>query len=130
MILTLLLANTFILAALIVSQPLWREINIGIPYALSNLDHRRDEGVFARRLSMTVTNQIENLCLVIPISVIALSLESSPGAAIATITYLHIGARFAYVAVTLFGIPYIRSIVWAVGFGTWGILTWKIIQSM
>ncbi|MGX9356658.1 MAPEG family protein [Roseobacteraceae bacterium S113] len=130
-LITITLWNTVLLGGLLLLQPLVRDIKVGFKYTISNFDNRIDEGVFARRLAMVRSNQIEALVLWIPVVLIAAIVSPD-------LTHPHFGliatvflaARLAYAAVSLAGVPLVRSTAWSVGFGAWAYLTWIIIRAI
>ncbi len=125
---TVLLFNVALLALLLLMQPLMRSAKLGLRYALSNLDERVDEGVLARRLAMVKRNQIEALAVLVPLVLVAPGLAAShPQAGWAASTFLL--ARLAYTAVSLAGIPVLRSTAWVIGFAAatyYGVVVWTL----
>lgn len=121
--------NVVLLAGLLAFEPLVRVVTADVTYALSNFDKRVDEVVFARRLAMARSNQTEALSLWIPIVVIAAliapEVDHPHFASIATAFLI---SRLAYSAVTLAGIPVLRSGAWIVGYASWGYLTWIVMN--
>ncbi|ABD53017.1 MAPEG family protein [Jannaschia sp. CCS1] len=123
--------NVVLLGVLLLLQPLVRDIVVGFKYTISNFDNRVDEGVFARRLAMVRSNQIEALALWVPVILIA-------GIAVPDLTHPHLAliatvfliARIAYAIMSLAGIPLLRSGAWTVGFAAWACLTWIIRSAM
>ncbi|MEM9198427.1 MAG: MAPEG family protein [Pseudomonadota bacterium] len=78
----------------------------------------RDKGVTltgrTARLERAFKNHIENLVLfAIAVAVVTFSDRASFGTTIAAVAYL--AARIVYVPLYAFGVPYLRSLVWAVG---------------
>ncbi|MEO1300103.1 MAG: MAPEG family protein [Cyanobacteria bacterium J06636_16] len=121
-----LYTNSILLAIILLMQPFWRDIKQGMAYTLSNFDERRDEGIFARRLDMVRSNQIEALGLLIPICILAFSVDMErPIAAYAA--YVHIAARMLYAIVSLAGIPVARSLFWTVSYVAWGVIAWTVL---
>lgn len=130
-LISITLWNVAILAGLLLLQPLIRVVRIGPAYAVSNFDNRINEGVFARRLAMVRSNQLEALALWITVVLCA-------GALAPEFTHPHLGviatafltARLSYVVVSLAGIPVLRSVAWIVGFAAWAYLTWVVVFSI
>ncbi len=130
-ILSITLWNVVILGALLSLQPLVRVINNGLKYALSNFDHRVDEGVFARRLAMVRSNQVEALALWVSVVVIAAAVAPDfEHPHVAMIAAVFLTARLAYAAVSLAGISLLRSGTWIIGFAAWGYLTWIVMSAI
>ncbi|MEM9049529.1 MAG: MAPEG family protein [Pseudomonadota bacterium] len=78
----------------------------------------RDAGVTltgrTARLQRAFNNHMENLVLfAVAVAVVTFSDRASLGTAIAAVAYL--AARVLYVPLYAFGVPYLRSLVWAVG---------------
>lgn len=122
--------NVVLLGVILLLQPLVRDIVVGFKYTISNFDTRVDEGVFARRLAMVRSNQIEALTLWAPVVLIAAVSTpdfAHPHSGMIATTFA--AARLAYVAVSLAGIPLARSAAWTVGFAAWGYLTWVVMTS-
>ncbi|UWR21212.1 MAPEG family protein [Sulfitobacter sp. S190] len=119
--------NVILLGALLLLQPLVRDIKVGFKYTISNFDERVDEGIFANRLAMVRSNQIEALMLWVPIvllAVIVIPDLSHPH--LGLIARVFLAARLAYVAVSLAGIPLLRSGAWTVGYAAWAYLAWIV----
>ena len=128
-LISITLWNVAILAGLLLLQPLIRVVRIGPVYAVSNFDNRLDEGVFARRLAMVRSNQLEALALWITVVLCAFILVpkiTHPHLALIATAFLT--ARLLYVAVSLAGIPVLRSVAWIVGFAAWLYLAWIVVQ--
>ena len=70
-LISITLWNVILLGGLLLLQPLVRDIKVGFRYTISNFDERIDEGIFARRLAMVRSNQIEALVLWVPVVLIA-----------------------------------------------------------
>ena len=130
-LITITLWNVALLGALLLLQPLARVLGFGAGYALSNFDHRVEEGVFARRLAMVSSNQVEALALWVPVVVIMAVFAPDPAhphVAMAASVFLF--ARLAYAGVSLAGIPILRSGAWIVGFAAWAYLAWIAMRAI
>lgn len=130
-LISITLWNVVLLAALFALQATVRVIGSGPKYALSSLDHRIEEGVFARRLAMVRSNQGEALALWVPVVVIAVTV--APDLAnphLSLIATIFLIARLAYAVISVAGIPLLRSSVWTVGFAAWGYLTWIVMSAI
>jgi len=130
-LISITLWNVVLLGALLLLQPLVRVIKTGLKYAISNFDERISEGVFARRLAMVRSNQVEALALWVPVVVIAAAVApefAHPHASLIAAVFLI--ARLAYATVSLAGIPLFRSGAWIVGFAAWGYLTWIVMSAI
>lgn len=123
--------NVVLLGALFSFQPMVRVLGSGPKYALSSLDNRIEEGVFARRLAMVRSNHGEALALWVPVVVIvAVSAPEFTHPHLSMVANLFLMARLAYAAISLAGIPLLRSGAWIVGFAAWGYLTWIVMGAI
>lgn len=130
-LISITLWNVILLGSLLLLQPLVRAIKKSPRYAFSNFDERVDEGVFARRLAMVCSNQVETLALWVPVVVLAAAV--SPEFAhphFSLIATVFLTARLAYIAISLVGIPLLRSGTWTVGFAAWGYLAWIVMSAI
>ena len=130
-VISITLWNVILLGALLSLQPFVRVLNSGLKYALSSFDQRIAEGVFARRLAMVRTNQSEALMLWVPVVVTAAAVApefAHPHLPLIATVFLI--ARFAYAAVSLAGVPMLRSGAWIVGFAAWAYLTWIVMYAI
>jgi uncharacterized MAPEG superfamily protein len=130
-LLSITLWNVVLLGLLLILQPLVRDIAVGFRYTISNFDVRQDEGVFARRLAMVRFNQIEALVLWVPVvGIAALRMPDLMHPHLGLVAIVFLIARLAYVAVSLAGVPLIRSVAWTVGFAAWAYLTWIVVTAI
>lgn len=79
----------------------------------------RDGGLeltgMAGRLHRAMNNHFEGLIL-FTIAVVVVTLGEQSTAYTATCAWIYLGARILYVPAYASGIPYLRSVIWAVGF--------------
>lgn len=79
----------------------------------------RDGGLeltgMAGRLHRAMNNHFEGLIL-FTIAVVVVTLGEQSTAYTATCAWVYLGARVLYVPAYASGIPYLRSVIWAVGF--------------
>lgn len=130
-LISITLWNVVFLAGLRALQPMVRVVTSGVTYALSNFDKRVDEAVFARRLAMVCSNHTEALSLWVPVAVIAaIATPEIAHPQLAPIAAAFLISRLAYCAVSLAGIPVLRSGAWIIGFIAWGYLTWIVINAI
>lgn len=107
--------NLGLLAAVLLMQPLIRDLTLGFRYTLSNFDDRKTESKLGRRLAMVYSNQFKVLASYAPLALISwLSAFTHPHLGAIATTFL--AARLAYAAVSIAGIPILRSGAWTVGF--------------
>lgn len=128
-LISITLWNVALLAVLLLAQPLVRVAGSGPAYAVSNFDKRIEEGVFARRLSMVRANQIEALALWVPLVFLAALLPEIENPLVPLLASIFLTARLVYTAVSLAGIPVLRSVAWIVGFAASGYLAWIIVMA-
>ncbi len=74
------------------------------------------------------TNQTEALMLWVPVAVLAVAVAPEKSHVhVPLIAIIFLIARPAYAAVSLAGIPLLRSLAWIVGFAAWVYLTWIVL---
>lgn len=130
-LISITLWNVVLLGILLLLQTLVRVTKTGFKYAISNFDERIEEGGFARRLAMVRSNQAEALTLWVPVVVIAAAVAPEfAHPQLSLIAAVFLIARLAYAAVSLAGIPLLRSSAWIVGFAAWGYLTWIVMSTI
>lgn len=104
----LLMVAQFVLMGIYASQQL------GTRYLVSPRDENREVTGTAGRLRRAFNNHVEGLVLFTAAAVaVTLSDASSPVTEACAFAYL--AARVVYVPTYWFGIPWLRTIVWAVG---------------
>lgn len=109
-----LYGSVLILMALIVLQAVTNVSQRGLAWGLSNRDESEPAGVFAARVKRTVDNHVESLLFfgfAVLIAEAAGALTGLTGLG----AMLYFWARLVYAPVYVIGIPYIRTLVWAVG---------------
>ncbi|MGX9356659.1 MAPEG family protein [Roseobacteraceae bacterium S113] len=123
--------NTVLLVGLLILQPGTRVAGMGWTYSLSNMDQRQTEIPFARRLALAKSNQLEALIkwgLLILIGSVSAAEFANQNLSLIALGF--VVARVAYVAVTLLGIPVIRSSIWAIGLLLWFWFAWEIASNL
>ena len=91
-------------------------LQLGPDYTAGPRDERRDLGGIAGRLHRAFLNHVEGLVLFTgAVVVVVVGHASGPATEAGAVTYL--AARVLYVPAYVSGIPYLRSAIWAVGFG-------------
>lgn len=120
-----LILNLGLLSIVLMLQPLVRDLTLGIAYATSSLDDRREESKLGRRLAMVKDNQIEALVLFAPLVLIGwLSALSHPHLSLIASAFL--AARLAHAVISAAGLPLLRSAVWIAGFAATLYLGWIV----
>ncbi|MEM1345443.1 MAG: MAPEG family protein [Pseudomonadota bacterium] len=103
-------------AAQLVSFAIPANLQLGADYTAGPRDEKRELSGIAARLQRAYLNHIEGLVLFGAAAVVvSYGYASTPQTEAAALTYL--AARVAYVPAYVSGIPYLRSAIWAVGFG-------------
>lgn len=91
-------------------------LQLGPDYTAGPRDERRDLVGIAGRLQRAFANHVEGLVLfAAAVLVVVEGNASGPETEAAAVTYL--AARVLYVPAYVSGIPFLRSAIWAVGFG-------------
>jgi len=91
-------------------------LQVGPDYTAGPRDEARVLTGVAGRLKRAFDNHVEGLALFTPsVLVVVYGYASTPATEAAAVTYL--AARIVYVPAYVSGIPYLRSAIWAVGFG-------------
>lgn len=85
----------------------------GLKAGLSNRDNVPEATPLGGRAERAANNSIEALIMFVPLALVA-QIAGSAEAAMMGAT-IFIWARVAYLPIYLVGIPYLRSLVWAVG---------------
>jgi uncharacterized MAPEG superfamily protein len=91
-------------------------LQLGADWTAGPRDVQRSLTGVPARLQRAFANHIEGLVLfACAVVVVVLSRTQTPQTEVAALIYLL--ARIAYVPAYAAGIPYLRSVIWAVGFG-------------
>ena len=91
-------------------------LQLGPDYTAGPRDKKRELTGIPGRLQRAFLNHVEGLALFTPAAVVVVyGYASTPQTEAAAVTYLI--ARVLYVPAYASGIPYLRSAIWAVGFG-------------
>ncbi|MFT4768280.1 MAG: putative MAPEG superfamily protein [Glaciecola sp.] len=85
----------------------------GFKAGLSNRDDVPDATPLGGRAERAANNSIEALIMFVPLALVAQIAASAEAAMLGATVF--IWARVAYLPIYLIGIPYLRSLVWAVG---------------
>ncbi len=112
--LTVLAWGIVLVLAHIVLQASLAVLSLGLPYALGNQDEGRQEsGLIARRARKALRNMLETFPVFVALA-LALAVTNKSGGIAATGAMIWIWARVGYLAITLAGVPYARTLVWTV----------------
>ena len=109
-----LYGSVLILLALIVLQAVTNVSQRGLAWGLSNRDDSEPAGVFAARVKRTVDNHVESL-LFFGFAVLVAEASGALTGLTGLGAMLYFWARLVYAPVYVIGIPYVRTLVWAVG---------------
>ncbi|MDB4476175.1 MAPEG family protein [bacterium] len=85
----------------------------GLKAGLSNRDNVPEATPLGGRAERAANNSIEALIMFVPLALVAQFAGSAEAAMMGATIF--IWARVAYLPIYLVGIPYLRSLVWAVG---------------
>lgn len=110
-----LLVNTALLMTLHGLQVVARATEHGVNYALSNLDANKSESKFQKRTSRVARNQLEFVAALSALMTLA-QFQSAELTEADLYSSMIIGARAAYIVITLLGLPFLRSASWLAGF--------------
>lgn len=88
---------------------------LGTAYTAGPRDEKREPTGMAGRLYRAANNHFEGLIL-FAVAVTVVSLSGQGSAVTATCAWIYLIARVLYIPAYAFGISYLRSIIWAVGF--------------
>jgi uncharacterized MAPEG superfamily protein len=113
-ILSAVVWSVAILFVLIAVQATAGISNNGLKWGFGARDSAKDKTVFQARTERTVTNHIESMLLFVPLALVA-HLVGASGDMIAKGAILYIAARAIYPLTYWTGLPYARTLVWAVG---------------
>ena len=88
---------------------------LGPDYTTGPRDERREPQGMAGRLHRAMNNHFEGLIL-FTIAVVVVTLGGAASGFTAGCAWAYLGARALYIPAYASGIPYLRSVIWAVGF--------------
>lgn len=88
-------------------------LQLGLPKLAGNRDAMPDLAGWAGRARRGHLNMLENLALFVPLVLVA-QLAGRTNAATALGAEIFFAARLAHAVVYLFGVPYLRTLVWTV----------------
>lgn len=114
--LSILALNGLLVLATILVQVLLALPQLGLPYLAGPRDEgRRPTGMAARALR-AVDNSVIAIALFAPAVLILAAKEGGFTATTLLAAQVYLAARVIYVPLYLFGVPYLRTLVWTVGF--------------
>ena len=104
-------------------------LNQGFAWGLGSRDAKQDRTAMQGRAARAVANHVEGMMLFIPLVVIIeMSNLASSLTAVAAVLYL-VG-RVAYAPLYLMGVPYLRSLAWAVSLTGIVLLGFVVVGSL
>ena len=102
-------------AAQLILMAIPANLQLGSAYVASARDEQRPLSGMAARLERAFRNQLEGLLLfAVAVMVVTMAGAASPFTEGCALAYL--AARIVYVPLYAFGVPWLRSLVWGVGF--------------
>lgn len=97
----------------------------GLKLGLSNRDELPEATPLGGRAERAAANSIEALILFVPLALTAQLAGSAEAATLGATVFFW--ARVAYLPIYLIGIPYLRSLVWAVGVAGLAMMVSKLL---
>lgn len=124
---TAVITWAMLLAASLIRSHAWTPR--GLVFAMGNREGAHDSQGFAARTDRTAKNMLENLVLFT-----ALALVATVGGV--TDPHVELGARvffwarIAYIPIYMLGIPYVRTIVWAISVAGMGVIFVTLVRTV
>jgi uncharacterized MAPEG superfamily protein len=94
---------------------------MGTAYTAGPRDEKREPTGVPGRLYRAANNHFEGLTL-FTLAVVVVTLGGQASGVTATCAWIYLGARVLYIPAYAFGIAYLRSVIWAVGFGATAVM--------
>jgi uncharacterized MAPEG superfamily protein len=94
---------------------------MGTAYTAGSRDEKREPTGVPGRLYRAANNHFEGLIL-FTLAVVVVTLGGQASGVTATCAWIYLGARVLYIPAYAFGIAYLRSVIWAVGFGATAVM--------
>lgn len=113
--LTILGLAALLAAAQLITLSIIANLNVSQKWLAGPRDKPYDMPAIVGRMMRAQTNTFEALAMFTPAAVVV-ALTGASSAFTGTCAALFLVARLAYVPLYAFGIPYLRSLVWFVGF--------------
>ena len=121
--------SVLILFALLVFQGTLVPLNQGFGWGLGSRDGKAEYTAMQGRASRTVANHVEGMLLFVPlIMVVEMGGLSSQLTTVGAALYL--AGRVAFVPFYLFGVSYLRSLVWGVALLGTMLVGYEVIMAM
>jgi len=99
----------------------------GLMDAVGYPEHPKPQSAWAQRMMKAHDNAVENLVVFAALVLAAHALGVSNGA-IATAAVVYFWARVVHLAAYTFGIPWVRTLAFAVGFFAQATIAWQILM--
>ena len=99
----------------------------GLMDAVGYPDHPKPQSPWAQRLMKAHANAVENLVVFATLILLAHAL-SITNAAIATAAIVYFGARIVHAVSYTLGVPWVRTLSFAVGFCAQAVVAWQILM--
>lgn len=105
--------TTVILFVLILIQGSLVPLNQGFGWGLGSRDAAQDTTVLQGRSTRTISNHVQGMLIFVPLALVAVLADLSSGLTVLG-AGLYLAGRIAYAPLYLLGVPYLRSLAWAV----------------
>ncbi len=102
-------------AAQVILAAIPANMQLGSPYLASARDEQRPLSGIPARLDRAFRNHLEGL-LLFAVAVVAVTLGGGASPLTEGCALAYLAARIVYVPLYAFGVPWLRTLVWAVGF--------------
>jgi uncharacterized MAPEG superfamily protein len=99
----------------------------GLMDAVGYPENPKPQSAWAQRMMKAHDNAVENLVVFAALVLVAHALGVSNGA-IATASIVYFWARVVHLAAYTFGIPWVRTLAFAVGFFAQATIAWQILM--
>jgi uncharacterized MAPEG superfamily protein len=99
----------------------------GLTVAVGNRDNVKPMAPWAERCKRAHRNSVENL-VVFAVLVLAAQAVGNTSSAIGTAAMVYFWARLVYFLVYAVGLPWVRTLVWTVGWICLLVIVWKLVM--
>ena len=121
--------TTLILFLLLMYQGALVPIYQGFAWGLGSRDAPKDKTALQNRAARTVANHIEGMMLFVPL-VLIVELAQLTSSLTILGAWLYVIGRLAFAPLYLLGVPYLRSLVWAVAVGGIMLIGYEVLIAL